>query len=198
MTPQGTFIINGVERAVVNQIVRSPGVYFGSELDAATGKLLYTAELRPIRGTWLEFEISKTDVISIRVDRRRKFLATTILRAMGLSDELFPFGLEATVAKDTTKTVEEALIEIYKKMRPGEPIVLENAQNFFMICFLIPAARSGNSRPLQNQQASGHGFRLPGSDPRRLSLHYQIPDRPLKARAKPTISTTWPTAASAG
>ena len=138
MTPQGTFIINGVERAVVNQIVRSPGVYFGSELDAATGKLLYTAELRPIRGTWLEFEISKTDVISIRVDRRRKFFATTILRAMGLSDELFPFGLEATVAKDTTKTVEEALIEIYKKMRPGEPIVLENAQKLLYDLFFNP------------------------------------------------------------
>lgn len=136
MTPQGTFIINGVERAVVNQIVRSPGVYFGSELDAATGKLLHTAELRPIRGTWLEFEVSKTDIISIRVDRRRKFSATTILRAMGMSE--YPDGLEATLAKDTTKTTEEALIEVYKKMRPGEPIVLENAQKLLYDLFFNP------------------------------------------------------------
>ncbi len=136
MTPQGTFIINGVERAVVNQIVRSPGVYFGSELDAATGKILHAAELRPIRGTWLEFEVSKTDVISIRVDRRRKFAATTILRAMGLSE--FPAGLEATAAKDATKTTEEALVEVYKKMRPGEPIVLENAQKLLYDLFFNP------------------------------------------------------------
>ncbi|KKU83039.1 MAG: DNA-directed RNA polymerase subunit beta [Candidatus Amesbacteria bacterium GW2011_GWC2_47_8] len=145
MTPQGTFVINGVERAVVNQIVRSPGVYFGSELDAATGKLLYSAELRPIRGTWLEFEVSKSDVISIRVDRRRKFLATTILRAMGLSE--YPDGLEAAAAKDTTKTTEDALIEVYKKMRPGEPVVFS---------FSIPAAMTwGLSAATKSTSASG-------------------------------------------
>jgi len=86
MTNRGTFIINGVERAVINQLVRSPGVYFGLELDAASGRLLHTAELRPIRGTWLEFEISRANVISVRIDRRRKFVVTTLLRAMGLSD----------------------------------------------------------------------------------------------------------------
>ena len=140
MTLRGTFIVNGVERAVINQIIRSPGVYFGVELDAASGKLLHTAELRPIRGTWLEFEVSRGDIISIRIDRRKKFLATTVLRAMGLSESgsSFDSGLEATLAKETSKTTEEALIEIYKKMRPGEPIVLENAQKLLYDLFFNP------------------------------------------------------------
>ncbi len=148
MTDRGTFIINGVERTVINQVVRSPGVYFGADLDVASGRVLHTAELRPIRGTWLEFEVSRNNVISVRVDRRRKFVATTLLRAMGLSDNATLQGLfaaadtdpnhhylESTLAKDTTKTTEEALIEIYKKMRPGEPIVLENAQHLMFDLF---------------------------------------------------------------
>ena len=148
MTTRGTFIINGVERVVINQIVRSPGVYFGSELDAASGRLLYTAELRPIRGTWLEFEVARNDTLSVRIDRRRKFLVTTLLRALGLSapDQLRALfseadnhpdhhHLESTLAKDTTKTTEEALVEIYKKMRPGEPVVLENAQRLIFDLF---------------------------------------------------------------
>lgn len=151
MTDRGTFIINGVERAVINQLVRSPGVYFGAELDAASGRLLHTAELRPIRGTWLEFEVSRGDVISVRIDRRRKFVVTVLLRAMGLSDsaqlhEIFSavdnhadhHYLDSTLAKDTTKTTEDALIEIYKKMRPGEPIVLENAQRLLYDLFFNP------------------------------------------------------------
>jgi len=151
MTDRGTFIINGVERTVINQIVRSPGVYFGADLDVASGRVLHTAELRPIRGTWLEFEVSRGNVISVRVDRRRKFVVTTLLRAMGLSDnelvqKLFSEVdtdanhryLEATLAKDTTKTAEEALVEIYKKMRPGEPIVLENAQRLMYDLFFNP------------------------------------------------------------
>ena len=151
MTDQGSFIINGVERAVINQLVRSPGVYFGAELDAASGRLLHTAELRPIRGTWLEFEISRSDVISVRVDRRRKFVVTALLRAMGFSQdeqlqELFSASdsdeshhyLESSLAKDTTKSTQEALVEIYKKMRPGEPIVLENAQRLLYDLFFNP------------------------------------------------------------
>lgn len=151
MTDRGTFVVNGVERSVINQVVRSPGVYFSAELDAASGRLLYGAELRPIRGTWLEFEVSRNDVISVRIDRRRKFMATTLLRALGLSDKeevmnLFkdvdtdsnhPY-IQATLAKDTTRTTEEALIEIYKKMRPGEPIVLENAQRLIYDLFFNP------------------------------------------------------------
>lgn len=136
MTERGTFIINGVERAIINQIVRSPGVYFGAELDAASGKLLYTAELRPVHGTWLEFEVSRNGVVSVRIDRRRKFTVTVFLRALGLTE--FPAGLEATLAKDVTHTTEEALIEIYKKMRPGEPIQLDNAQKLMHDLFFNP------------------------------------------------------------
>lgn len=142
MTDRGTFIINGVERVIINQIVRSPGVYFGAELDAASGRLLHTAELRPIRGTWLEFEVSRNNIVSVRIDRRRKFVITALLRALGLGTNeeilhLFP-DLEASISKDTTRTTEEALIEIYKKMRPGEPIVLENAQKLIFDLFFNP------------------------------------------------------------
>ncbi|OGD10238.1 DNA-directed RNA polymerase subunit beta [Candidatus Amesbacteria bacterium RIFOXYB1_FULL_44_23] len=148
MTDRATFIINGVERAIINQVVRSPGAYFGAELDPASGRILHTAELRPIRGTWLEFEVSRNDVVSVRIDRRRKFVASTLLRAMGISSDeqiisLFKevdqdqnhSYLTATLAKDSTHTTEEALIEIYKKMRPGEPIVLDNAQKLIFDLF---------------------------------------------------------------
>jgi DNA-directed RNA polymerase subunit beta len=133
ITSRGTFIINGIERAVINQIVRSPGVYFSGELDVASGRMLYKAEVRPLHGSWLEFEVSKGDVIAARIDRRRKVLATVFLRAMGIESdteiiELFKDSdtdaqhkyIEATIAKDPTKSRQEALLEIYRKMRPGE------------------------------------------------------------------------------
>lgn len=148
MTSRGTFIVNGVERAVINQIVRSPGVYFSGELDASSGRVLYTAEVRPLHGSWLEFEVTRGDVIYARIDRRRKVLATTFLRAMGISSDEEMFSLFAevdkneshkyissTIAKDLTKTREDALIEIYKKMRPGEPAILENAESLFASLF---------------------------------------------------------------
>jgi DNA-directed RNA polymerase subunit beta len=140
MTTRGTFVVNGVERTVINQIVRSPGAYFGSDLDAASGKVLHTAELRPIRGTWLEFEVSRNEIIHVRIDRRRKFVITTLLRALGMTDAQLKFDpfLEASLAKDPTKTTEEALMEIYKKMRPGEPLVLENAQKLVYDLFFNP------------------------------------------------------------
>ncbi len=140
MTARGTFIVNGVERVVINQIVRSPGVYFGAEIDAASGRLLHSAELRPIRGTWLEFEITRADIIYVRIDRRRKFVITTLLRALGVKKEDLAFDpyLEASLAKDATQSTEEALMEIYKKMRPGEPLVLENAQKLIFDLFFNP------------------------------------------------------------
>ncbi len=151
MTPQGTFIVNGVERAVINQIVRSPGVYFSGELDASSGRMLYKAEVRPLHGSWLEFEVSRGDVISARIDRRRKVIATVLLRAMGLEGDndlraafrTFDIDpnhkyIESTIAKDSTKSREEALIEIYKKLRPGEPAVIENAENLFHSLFFDP------------------------------------------------------------
>ena len=136
MTPQATFIINGIERGVINQLVRSPGVYFTGTTDPATGKTLCNAEIRPVRGSWLEFFVGKKDVIFARIDRKKKVPATVILRAAtAFSDkqiiaELGPF-IEATLHADATKTQEESLLEFYRKLRPGEPVVLENAQKFF-------------------------------------------------------------------
>lgn len=149
MTSRGTFIVSGIERAVINQIVRSPGAYFSGELDASSGRVLYKAEVRPLHGSWLEFEVTKNDLIYARIDRRRKVLATVFLRAMGLENDedikkSFSLSdiskdhkyIEETLKKDNTKTREEALIEIYRKMRPGEPAVLDNAQGLFDSLFL--------------------------------------------------------------
>ena len=149
MTQRGTFIINGIERAVINQIVRSPGVYFSEELDVASGRMLGKAEVRPLHGSWLEFEVSRGDVISARIDRRKKVLGTVFLRAMGLSSDeeiISAFSavdkdathkyIQATLAKDPTKSKEEAVLEMYRKLRPGEPAVLENAESLFQSMFL--------------------------------------------------------------
>jgi DNA-directed RNA polymerase subunit beta len=144
MTQRGTFIVNGVERAVINQIVRSPGVYFSGKLDVSSGRMLYMAEVRPLRGSWLEFEVSRNDILAARIDRRRKVVATVLLRAMGVesnsqlidtfkevdTDSQHKY-LTATVEKDPTENREEALLEVYRKLRPGEPVVLENAEALF-------------------------------------------------------------------
>jgi DNA-directed RNA polymerase subunit beta len=148
MTTSGTFIINGIERAVINQIVRSPGAYFSGELDPSSGRVLYKAEIRPLHGSWLEFETTRADVIYARIDRRRKVLATTFLRALGLASDqeiVAAFAqidknadhkyITATLAKDPAKSQEDALIEVYRKMRPGEPAVLENAESLFASLF---------------------------------------------------------------
>ncbi|TSC65671.1 MAG: DNA-directed RNA polymerase subunit beta, partial [Microgenomates group bacterium Gr01-1014_80] len=140
MTDKGTFIVNGVERVIVNQIVRSPGVFFSAVDDPLTGRRLYSAELRPYRGSWLEFSISHSDVLTVKIDRRRKFPATTFLRAIGFSEdeaisELFRNEdtgeqslIEKTLSKDSTETTDEALLEIFRKMRPGDPVVLDTAR----------------------------------------------------------------------
>lgn len=136
MTSEGTFIVNGIERGVINQLVRSPGVYFTGETDAATGKTLYNAEIRPNKGSWLEFFVGKKDVIFARIDRKKKFPATIMLRAacqMADKQLVHEFGdyITSTIHADPSKNPEEAIIEFYKKLRPGEPVVLENAQKFF-------------------------------------------------------------------
>lgn len=139
MTERGTFIINGIERAVVNQLVRSPGVFFTSTVDAVTGKLVFNAEIRPTHGSWLEFATTRHGTITVKIDRRRKFPVTTFLRALGLSsnaDIKDRFAavqdpedyLGQTFTKDETTSETEALIEIFKKMHPGEPIVLEKVR----------------------------------------------------------------------
>lgn len=140
MTDRGTFIVNGIERAVVNQLVRSPGVFFTATQDTVTGKTLFTAEIRPIHGSWLEFSTTRHDTITVKIDRRRKFLATTFLRAIGLSSndqirERFRHAsenenefVENTLGKDETQNETEAVVEIFRKMHPGEPIVLDKVR----------------------------------------------------------------------
>ena len=138
MTDSGTFIINGAERVVVSQLVRSPGCYYGEEFDTKTGKRTYTSTVMPLRGAWLEYETDGNDIFYVRVDRTRKVPVTTLLRAIGvISDDQIRelFGdeelLTATIAKDTIKDQDEALIEIYKKLRPGELPTADAAKNLF-------------------------------------------------------------------
>mgnify|MGYP000418857414 FL=1 len=144
MTDSGTFVINGAERVVVSQLVRSPGCYYESDYDK-TGKKLYKATVMPIRGAWLEYETDGNDVFYVRIDRTRKLPVTTLLRAIGLAtDEQITalFGDEdkilATIAKDTAKTTDEALIEIYKKLRPGELPTVDAARTLFNNLFFDP------------------------------------------------------------
>ena len=151
MTENGTFIINGAERVVVSQLIRSPGVYFTVDEDRITGRGLCMAKLIPNRGAWLEFESSKRDIISVKVDRKRKLPVTILLRAVGYgTDEelhsLFeradsmpdhPY-IEATIERDPTKTAEDALLEFYKKLRPGDPPTKDNAENFLQALLFSP------------------------------------------------------------
>ena len=138
MTDSGTFIINGAERVVVSQLVRSPGCYYDEVFDTKTGKKTYTSTVMPLRGAWIEYETDGNDMFWVRVDRTRKIPVTTLLRAVGLiSDDQIRslFGeenlLETTIQKDTIKTEKEALIEIYKKLRPGELPTVEAAKSLF-------------------------------------------------------------------
>ncbi len=141
MTSDGTFIINGAERVVVSQLVRSPGSYFERKPDPATGRLLSTAKLIPNRGAWLEFETSNRDVLSVKIDRKRKMPVTILLRALGYEtdDELLALFsevdtnedrrfIQSTIDKESTKSQDEALVELYRRMRPGDPPTRDNAE----------------------------------------------------------------------
>ncbi len=150
MTSSGTFIINGVERVIVSQLTRSPGVFYTSEIDPATGKPFFRGELRATRGSWLEFETSKQGVLSVRIDRKRRITATTLLRTIGYPTNekiLEEFAdvdtgdhqyIKATLEKDPTTNPEEAYLEIYHKMRPGDPVILENAKALLANLFFNP------------------------------------------------------------
>src|SRR5918997_1384455 len=152
MTANGTFINNGSERVVVSQLIRSPGVYFKDERDPTTGRSLHTAKLIPNRGAWLEFETSKRDILSVKVDRKRKLPVTILIRAVlglfgdgpleeqGLTEHIVALFegvdtspdhryIQATLDKDKTHHAREALIELYKHLRPGDPPTLDNARN---------------------------------------------------------------------
>ena len=165
MTKEGTFIINGAERVVVSQLVRSPGVYFTAEEDVATGRPLFAAKLIPNRGAWLEFETSNKDQLSVKIDRKRKIPITTLLRAMAAIGQLDPGKTEmtpdlrtdagilaafaevdtgdhrfisSTLDKDPIKTPEEALKEVYKKLRPGDPVTADNSATLVKNLFYMP------------------------------------------------------------
>jgi len=157
MTPKGTFVINGAERVVVSQLVRSPGVYFTLDEDPATGRKLCSAKLIPNRGAWLEFETSNHDLISVKVDRKRKIPVTTLIRAIsdaehsyGTDEELMALFADVDTNPDhryimstierepTVKSVEEALIDLYKRLRPGDPPTLENARGLINALFFNP------------------------------------------------------------
>ena len=166
MTKDGTFIINGAERVVVSQLVRSPGVYFTADDDPATGRQLFAAKLIPNRGAWLEFETSNKNQLSVKIDRKRKIPITTLLRAMAAIGERDPGKSErtpdlrtddallkafedvdtneahryiaSTLDKDPVKTPDEALLEVYRKLRPGDPATLDNARNLVYNLFYHP------------------------------------------------------------
>ena len=136
MTETGTFIINGAERVIVSQLVRSPSCYYGKDVDKKNGRVTITSQIIPTRGTWLEYEIDSRDVIYVRIDRTRKVPITTLLRAIGLNSDEDIIGLFGenelilkTIEKDTNKNTDEALIDIHSKLRPGEPSTLDSAKN---------------------------------------------------------------------
>ena len=144
MTDNGTFVINGAERVIVSQLVRSPGIYFAKKVDK-TGKDLYSATVIPNRGAWLEYETDSSDVMSVRIDRTRKLPITVLLRALGYGTDLQIMELMgdderilATIQKDNAKTTDEGLIEIYKRLRPGEPPTVDSATSLLNSLFFDP------------------------------------------------------------
>jgi len=144
MTPRGTFVINGTERVVVSQIVRSPGVYFERTIEKTSDKDIFTSKIIPSRGAWLEFEVDKKDMVGVRIDRKRKQSVTIFLKALGWSSAqiLEQFGefesIRLTLEKDNVETQDEALLDIYRKLRPGEPPTKEAAQNLIENLYFNP------------------------------------------------------------
>ena len=242
MTDAATFIINGSERVVVCQLIRSPGVYFAVEEDRATGRELAGAKLIPSRGAWLEFETSKRDIISVKVDRKRKLPVTILLRAVGFGTddeirELFadvdndpdhPF-IESTIASATSTSnlttnsaqgVDDALLEFYKKLRPGDPPTLDNArsfvQNLFFTARRYDLGRVGRyklNRRLCLDTDSGNAHADQRGPGRRNSPHHRHqqractagrhrsswqPPREDRRRADPEPAAHWSAAHGAG
>ena len=151
MTEKGTFIINGIERVVINQLVRSPGVFFTAVIDKTTGLTLYNAEIRPYIGAWLDITINKNNLIEIKINKKRKFLSTTLIKAFegesktdilshfkSLDKDLIEKYILPTLNKDTTTTKDDAVLEIYKKVKPGEPLILDNAVETLNNLFFNP------------------------------------------------------------
>src|SRR5258708_2245199 len=151
MTEEGTFIVNGTERVVVSQLVRSPGIYFTAADDRVSGRTLYAAKLIPNRGAWLEIETSNKDVLTVKIDRKRKIPVTSLVRALGYETNEEILGLFAdvdidpdhhyipsSIDRDPSTNINEALIELYKKIRPGDPPTVENARGLLQSLFFNP------------------------------------------------------------
>ncbi|MBQ6797146.1 MAG: DNA-directed RNA polymerase subunit beta, partial [Clostridia bacterium] len=179
MTDSGTFVINGAERVIVSQLVRSPGVYYKSTHDKS-GKLLFTTTVIPNRGAWLEYETDVNDVFYVRIDKNRKLPVTTLIRALGLSSnpEIIDFFgdsemLQATIRKDNTQNTEEAILEVFKKLRPGEQPALEGARSYLYGLFFDPRrydlSRVGrykyNKKLSIGRRLIGHTLAQPVADP---------------------------------
>jgi DNA-directed RNA polymerase subunit beta len=213
MTDNGTFVINGAERVVVSQLVRSPGVYFTPVKDPSTGRNLFTAKLIPNRGAWLEFETHNRDVLSVKVDRKRKIPVTILLRAIGYGsdDELMELFsdvdtnpehryLQSTLDREPTKTRDEALIELYRRLRPGDPPTPDNARNLLETLLFNPRrydlAKVGRyklNKSLEHDPPIAERV-LTKEDLVRIVKKRSAS---TTAMARATTSTTWATAASA-
>ena len=169
MTNSGTFVINGAERVIVSQIVRSPGMYYTRTADKADN-LTFATTVIPYRGAWLEYETDLSDIFYVRIDKNRKLPITCLIRAVGPKTDaeiLEMFGederIVATMEKDSCKTYEEALLEIYRKLRPGEPPTLDSAESLLNATSTIPGAMTCPPWPLQVQQEDepGHPYLRP-------------------------------------
>ncbi|MGI6265010.1 MAG: DNA-directed RNA polymerase subunit beta [Acutalibacteraceae bacterium] len=197
MTESGTFVINGAERVIVSQLVRSPGVYYGMSYDS-TGKKLFTTTVIPNRGAWLEYETDFSDVFYVRIDKNRKMPVTVLLRALGLGSDaeiLDFFGederIRATIEKDITKNTEEALLEVYRKLRPGEPLTIENSQQHLEGLFFDPRrydlSRVGrykyNKKLGLSNRLSGHTLSRPVVNPTTGEVMAEAGETVNRARA---------------
>ena len=147
MTDNGTFIINGAERVIVSQLVRNPGVYYGEEIDKS-GNKLFSSTVIPNRGAWLEYDTDTNGVVSVRIDRTRKLPITTMIRALlyETNEEMVEnFGdikeLHTTLEKDITKSYQEAILEIYRKLKPGDPATVESGESLLQLKMKIEKAR---------------------------------------------------------
>ncbi|MGH2589252.1 MAG: hypothetical protein ACRDGW_00475, partial [Actinomycetota bacterium] len=164
MTERGTFIINGTERVVVSQLVRSPGVYFSRDIDKTTDKDVFVAKIIPSRGAWLEFDVDKKDTVGVRIDRKRRQSVTVLLKALGwTADEILKLfdnaqSIQNTLEKDHFETPEEALEDIYRKLRPGEPPTAESArtllENLFFNSKRYDLARVGRYKVNKKLEAA--------------------------------------------
>ena len=191
MTEKGTFIINGTERVVVSQLVRSPGVYFDETIDKSTEKTLHSVKVIPGRGAWLEFDVDKRDTVGVRIDRKRRQPVTVLLKALGWTNEQIVerFGFSeimmGTLEKDNTAGTDEALLDIYRKLRPGEPPTKESAQTLLENLFFkekrYDLARVGRYKVnkklgLQRGQAD-HQL---DADRRGRRRHHRVPGAPAR------------------